>query len=196
MMVDQFRCRVSSDVVIDGVVPLTSKKSLKSSPCFMSKSGAFVRRARQSFTEHGDPMNAAPATVDEYIGRFPPNIQAVLRAVRATAQQAAPQAEERISYGMPALFQNGAVIYFGAFKNHLGLFPPVDDPALLAQVAPYAGPKGNLQFPYSQPMPLSLITAIVQARVRVRANAAKPAAKSGRSVTAPAKRAARRGNAA
>lgn len=127
-------------------------------------------------------MNAAPVTVDAYIGRFPPNIQAVLHTVRATVQQAAPQAEERISYGMPALFQN------------LGLFPPVEDPALLAQVAPYAGPKGNLQFPYSQSMPLSLITAIVQARVR--ANAAKPAAKSGRSVTAPAKRAARRSNAA
>ena len=107
-------------------------------------------------------MNAAPATVDEYIGRFPPNIQAVLRTVRATVQQAAPQAEERISYGMPALFQNGAVVYFGAFKNHLGLFPPVEDPALLDRVAPYAGPKGNLRFPYSQPMPLSLITAIVQ----------------------------------
>ena len=102
----------------------------------------------------------------------------------------APLAEERISYGMPALFQNGAVVYFGAFKNHLGLFPPVEDPALLAQVAPYAGPKGNLQFPYSQPMPLSLITAIVQARVR--ANADKSAAKLGRSVAAPAKRAARR----
>lgn len=139
-------------------------------------------------------MNAAPATVDEYIGRFPPNIQSVLRTVRATVQQAAPQAEERISYGMPALFQKGAVVYFGAFKNHLGLFPPVDDPALLAQVAPYAGPKGNLQFAYSQPMPLSLITAIVQARVR--ANAAKPAAKSGRSVSAPAKRTARRSDAA
>lgn len=120
-------------------------------------------------------MNAIPATVEEYIESFPPNIQAVLRAVRAAAQQAAPQAEERISYRMPALFQNGPLVYFGAFKSHLGLFPPVEDPALRAKLASYAGPKGNLQFPYSRPLPLELIAALVQARVS--SNAAKAAAK-------------------
>uniref|UniRef100_UPI001C10F33A iron chaperone n=1 Tax=Arcanobacterium phocae TaxID=131112 RepID=UPI001C10F33A len=76
-------------------------------------------------------MNAAPATVDEYIQSFPPSVQSVLRIVRAAVKQAAPQAEERISYRMPALFLNGAVVYFGAFKSHLGLFPPVEDPALI-----------------------------------------------------------------
>ena len=139
-------------------------------------------------------MDAVPATVDEYIESFPPNIQAVLRAVRATVQQAAPQAEERISYRMPALFHNGAVVYFGAFKNHLGLFPPVEDPALLAQVAQYAGPRGNLQFPYSQPLPVELIAAVVQARVR--SNAAKAAAKRSRPRSALAKRSARSSSAA
>lgn len=139
-------------------------------------------------------MNAVPATVDEYIESFPPNIQAVLRTIRTTVQESAPQAEERISYRMPALFQNGAVVYFGAFKSHLGLFPPVEDPALLAQVAQYAGPKGNLQFPYSQPMPLELIAAIVRARVK--SNAAKAAAKPGRLKGASAKRPARRSSAA
>ena len=92
-------------------------------------------------------MNTVPATVEEYIESFSPNIQAVLRAVRATVRHAAPQAEERISYRMPALFHNGAVVYFGAFKNHLGLFPPVEDPALLAKVAQYAGPKGQSAVP-------------------------------------------------
>jgi len=139
-------------------------------------------------------MNAVAATVEEYIESFPPNVQAVLRAVRATVQQAAPQAEERISYRMPALFLNGAVVYFGAFKNHLGLFPPVEDPALLAQVAQYAGPKGNLQFLYSKPLPLELIAAVVQARVRV--NAAKAAAKRSRPRSASAKRPTRSGSAA
>ena len=126
-------------------------------------------------------MTAVPATVDEYIEGFPPGIQAVLREVRATVRQAAPLAEERISYRMPALFQEGAVVYYGAFKNHLGLFPPVEDAALLAQVAAYAGPKGNLQFPYAQPMPLALIAAVVQARVR--ANEAKVAGRPAPSVT-------------
>lgn len=120
-------------------------------------------------------MNTVPVTVDEYIDGFPPAVQAVLRTVRATVRQAAPEAEERISYRMPAIFQNGAVVYFGAFKNHLGLFPPVDDPTLRARLAQYAGPKGNLQFPYSRPMPLDLIAAVVQSRVR--SNTAKSAAK-------------------
>lgn len=139
-------------------------------------------------------MNAAHATVDEYIESFSPDIQNVLRAVRATVRGAAPQAEERISYRMPALFQNGAVVYYGAFKSHLGLFPPVEDPALLAKLARYAGPKGNLHFPYSEPMPHQLIAAVVLARVR--SNAAKAAAKPSRSTGALAKRPARRGGAA
>lgn len=139
-------------------------------------------------------MNPVPATVDEYIQSFPPNIQAVLGIVRATVQQAAPQAEERISYRMPALFQGGAVVYFGAFKNHIGLFPPVEDPALLAQVAQYAGPKGNLQFPYSKPMPLELIAAVVHARIR--SNAAKAAAKPRQTRHASARRPAGSGGAA
>lgn len=123
-------------------------------------------------------MHTVPATVDEYIAGFPPGVQTVLRAVRATVREAAPQAEERISYRMPALFQNGAVVYYGAFKNHLGLFPPVQDLALRARLAQYAGPKGNLQFPYSQPLPHECIAAVVRARVR--AHAAKAAAKSRR----------------
>lgn len=139
-------------------------------------------------------MKTVPATVEEYIAGFSPGIQTVLRAVRATVRQAAPQAEERISYRMPALFQNGAVVYFGAFKRHLGLFPPVEDPALRAQVAEYAGPKGNLQFPYGEPLPHQLIAAVVQARVR--SNMAKASAKPGRSKGATSSRPATRGNVA
>lgn len=119
-------------------------------------------------------MQAAPGTVDEYIACFPPSIQAVLREVRSTVKAAAPLAEERISYRMPALFHNGVIVYFGAFQNHLGLFPPVSDPALLAKVAAFAGPKGNLQFPYAKPIPLELIAAIVKSRVEANAAKAKP----------------------
>jgi len=108
----------------------------------------------------------APTTVDEYIRGFPAPVQEVLRAVRAAARTAAPQAEERLSYRMPALFQGGVLLYYGAFKHHLGLFPPVEDPALRQRAAPYAGPKGNLQFPYHAPMPMDLIVAIVASRLR------------------------------
>ena len=118
-------------------------------------------------------MNPAPTSVDEYIAGFPADIQAVLQAVRVTVRAAAPGAEERISYRMPAVFQHGVVVYFAAFKRHIGLFPPVEDPAVRARVAPYAGPKGNLQFPYDRPMPHRLIAEVVKARLK--ANLAKSA---------------------
>jgi uncharacterized protein YdhG (YjbR/CyaY superfamily) len=120
-------------------------------------------------------MNAMPASVDEYIAGFPPDIQDVLRSVRATVRSAAPHAEERISYRMPALFQQGVVVYFAAFKHHIGLFPPVEDAAVRAVVARYAGPKGNLQFAYTEPIPHELIARVVRARLM--ANQAKAAAR-------------------
>lgn len=117
----------------------------------------------------------APATIDDYIAAAPPEVQPVLQAVRATIRQAAPLADERISYGMPAFFLGKkALVYVGAFKRHIGLYPPVRHPALLAQVARYAGPKGNLQLPLSAPMPHALIGQIVSARLQEVA-AAQPA---------------------
>lgn len=111
-------------------------------------------------------MDKTSNPVEAYLSSQPVAVQELLRAVWATVRAAAPLAEERISYRMPALFQNGVVVYVGAFKHHLGLFPPVSDPELRERVAPYAGPKGNLQFPYAQPMPHELIAAVVQARLK------------------------------
>ena len=96
--------------------------------------------------------------IDEYIAAFPTEVQRVLCTVRATVRAAAPDAVERISYRMPAFFQDGVVVYFAAFKKHIGMFPPVADPVVRARASRYAGPKGNLQFPLSEPMPLALIT--------------------------------------
>jgi uncharacterized protein YdhG (YjbR/CyaY superfamily) len=120
-------------------------------------------------------MKSATDTIDDYIAGQPAAVQKILRAVRATIRRAAPNAEERISYRMPAIFQHGAVVYYGAFTNHLGLFPPVEDPAVRAHVARYAGPKGNLQFPYDEPIPHELIAAVVAARLAV--NQARDAAR-------------------
>ena len=111
-------------------------------------------------------MNPPPTSVDEYIAGFPADIRVVLQAVRATVRAAAPDAEERISYRVPAVFQHGVVVYFAAFKRHIGLFPPVEDPAVRARVAPYAGPRGNLQFPYDRPIPHGLIAEVVKARLK------------------------------
>jgi uncharacterized protein YdhG (YjbR/CyaY superfamily) len=108
----------------------------------------------------------APRTIDEYIALVPPEVQPVLASIRATVRKAAPTAEERISYRMPAFFLDGALIYFAAFKNHVGLYPPVREKSLQSLTAKYAGPKGNLQFPLSEPMPLGLIAKIVKSRVK------------------------------
>jgi uncharacterized protein YdhG (YjbR/CyaY superfamily) len=110
-----------------------------------------------------------PRSIDEYIAAAPAEVRLVLQAVRCTIRQVAPAAEERISYRMPAYFLDGALVYFAAFKQHVGLYPPVRDPSLQAQLARYAGPKGNLRFPLSEPMPLALIRRVVEARIREQA---------------------------
>lgn len=107
-----------------------------------------------------------PRTVDEYIARFSPEVQEVLKKIRHAIQAAAPEAEETISYRMPAFKLNGTLVYFAAFNKHIGLYPPVrGDEKLMRDVAPYAGAKGNLQFPLDKPIPYELIRRIVKARV-------------------------------
>ncbi len=108
-----------------------------------------------------------PTSVDAYIAAFPPAVRAILRKIRATIRKAAPDAEERISYRMPSLFHNGTLVYYAAFKNHIGLYPPVKgDAKLLKDVAKYANEKGNLRFPLDEPVPYELIGRIVKARAK------------------------------
>ena len=110
---------------------------------------------------------AKPMTMDEYIAAFTPKVQAILRKIRRAVHRAAPDAQETISYQMPAFKQNGVLVYFAAFKEHVGLFPPVKGDARLERaVSAYAGPKGNLRFPLDQPIPYDLIERIVKHRVR------------------------------
>ncbi len=106
-----------------------------------------------------------PQTVDDYIAQAPLQVRPLLAEIRATVRKAAPLAEERISYRMPAYFLDGALVYFAAFKKHIGFYPPVRDAALKPLLARYAGPKGNLQFPLTEPIPYTLIARMVQARM-------------------------------
>mgnify|MGYP000970370992 CR=1 FL=1 len=108
-----------------------------------------------------------PTDIDGYISKFPADVQAVLRDVREAIRRAAPEAGETISYQMPAFRQHGILVYFAAWQKHIGLYPPISgDTDLEKAVARYAGPKGNLQFPLDEPMPLALIERIVKLRVR------------------------------
>jgi uncharacterized protein YdhG (YjbR/CyaY superfamily) len=109
---------------------------------------------------------SGPQTIDEYIASSPSEVQPVLEAIRATVRKAAPSAEERISYRMPAFFLGGVLVYFAAFKKHIGFYPPVHDESLKPLLQNYLGPKGNLQFPLSEAIPHALITKIVKARIK------------------------------
>jgi uncharacterized protein YdhG (YjbR/CyaY superfamily) len=122
---------------------------------------------------------AIPKTVDQYIKACSPAVRPALARIRATIRRAAPNAVETISYRMPAFMLQGMLVYFAAFKNHVGLYPPVrGDAKLKAAAAKYAGPKGNLKFPLDRPIPYALIARIVKARVKQ--NLAKAAARGTR----------------
>jgi len=108
--------------------------------------------------------------IDEYIASCPVEVQAILRKVRATVRESAPEARELISYRMPAFAQNGILIYFAAFKDHIGVYPPVRGDAKLEKaVSKYAGEKGNLRFPLDEPIPYGLIARIVRFKVKQQA---------------------------
>jgi uncharacterized protein YdhG (YjbR/CyaY superfamily) len=106
-------------------------------------------------------------TVEEYIGRCAPDVRPILRRIRATIAAAAPGAVETISYGIPAFRQDRIVVYFAAFTNHIGVYPPVKgDPALERAVARYAGEKGSLRFSLDRKIPYGLIARIAKFRAR------------------------------
>jgi uncharacterized protein YdhG (YjbR/CyaY superfamily) len=108
-----------------------------------------------------------PKNIDDYIASFSPEIQSILEKIRSTIKQAAPDAKETISYKIPAFTQNGILVYFAAFKKHIGLYPPIrGDAKLEKSISPYAGAKGNLQFPLDKPIPYQLIERIAKLRVK------------------------------
>jgi uncharacterized protein YdhG (YjbR/CyaY superfamily) len=110
---------------------------------------------------------AAPETIDAYIATFRPEVRDLLNRVRRTIRNAAPEAQEAISYRIPAFKLNGVLVYFAAFKKHIGLYQPLRGDAKLEKASSaYAGEKGNLQFPYDQPIPYDLIESIVKFRVK------------------------------
>src|SRR6478672_329892 len=113
-----------------------------------------------------------PENFDEYISTRPPSVRKILERIRRVIRKAAPGAQETISYGIPAFRLDGILLYFAAFKNHVGLYPPIrGDARLQRAMAPYAGEKGNLRFRLDEPIPYALIERI--AKLRARQNRAK-----------------------
>jgi uncharacterized protein YdhG (YjbR/CyaY superfamily) len=107
-----------------------------------------------------------PTTIDEYIASFPSEVRSVLESIRSTIRKAAPDAVEKISYQMPTFTLKGLLVSFGAFRKHIGFYPPIRDEKLRIETSIYAGEKGNLRFPLDRPVPYPLISRLVKARVR------------------------------
>jgi uncharacterized protein YdhG (YjbR/CyaY superfamily) len=110
--------------------------------------------------------NAGYTSIDEYIAAYPKDVQALLEAMRTAIHAAAPDAEERISYQMPAFALEGNLVYFAALKHHIGFYPTSSGIAAFQQeLSAYEGSKGAVKFPIDKPLPLELIGRIVQFRV-------------------------------
>mgnify|MGYP001561059793 CR=1 FL=1 len=112
-------------------------------------------------------MNPEIKDIGTYISGFPKEIQIILEQIRKTIKQAAPEAQETIKYGMPAFILNGNLVYFAAFKNHIGFYPvPAGIEAFKKELSVYKTGKGSVQFPLNQPMPIELISKIVKFRIK------------------------------
>jgi uncharacterized protein YdhG (YjbR/CyaY superfamily) len=108
-----------------------------------------------------------PENIDEYIAGFPIETQGILNQVRATIKNAAPGAVEVISYSMPAFKQNGMLVWFAAYKNHIGFYPTASGiSAFKNDLSIYKNAKGSVQFPIDKPMPLDLISKMVKFKIQ------------------------------
>ncbi len=110
--------------------------------------------------------NVKPGTIDEYIALFPQDVQARLQALRTAIREAAPEAVEKISYGMPTFFLSGNLIHFAAFTRHIGIYPlPSGIEEFKKELASFASAKGSVRFPLDGDIPLDLIKRIVKFRI-------------------------------
>ena len=117
-------------------------------------------------------------TVDEYISLQPKNIKPLLQQIRKTIKEAAPEAEELISYNMPGYKLKGMLVYFAAWKEHIGFYGASSNlvEKFKKELSGYEFSKGTIKFPFDQPLPLALITKIV--KYRAKENLEKAALKS------------------
>lgn len=105
--------------------------------------------------------------IDKFIAGFPEDIQEILKKIRQTIREAAPEAEETINYGIPTFTLKGNLVHFSAFKNHIGFYPtPSGIEEFKKELSSYEMAKGSVKFPLDQPIPYTLISKIVKFRVK------------------------------
>ena len=108
-----------------------------------------------------------PQSIDEYISNFPEEVQGKLDKLRAVIREAAPDAEEKISYQMPTYAQEGNLVHFAAYNKHIGFYPtPSGIEKFKSELSVYKTSKGTIQFPLDEPIPYELVSEIVTFRVK------------------------------
>jgi uncharacterized protein YdhG (YjbR/CyaY superfamily) len=111
------------------------------------------------------------ATIDGYLATVSPEVKLILEEIRQLIHLKVPEAQEVISYQMPAFKLKRTFIYFAAFKKHIGVYPPVtEDKRLIKELQTYRNEKGNLAFPFDQPIPFELIGRVAVALSKQYAN--------------------------
>ena len=119
--------------------------------------------------------NQTSKNIDEYIAGFPNDVQEILETIRITIRKAAPDAEETISYQIPTFTLKGRyLVYFAAYKKHIGLYPaPLGNAEFKEQLSVYGAGKGTAKFPLDKPIPFGLIRKIVKFRAKENVERAK-----------------------
>jgi uncharacterized protein YdhG (YjbR/CyaY superfamily) len=116
----------------------------------------------------------APKNIDEYIAGFPQDVQGILEKIRITIRKAAPDSEETIKYRMPTFTLKGNLVYFAAFKKHIGFYSvPTGIEKFSKELSVYDGGKGSVKFPLDEPIPFGLISRVVKFRVKENLNRAE-----------------------
>lgn len=104
---------------------------------------------------------------EEYFESVTSEVRSLLVSIQSKVETLLPEASRCISYNMPAFRAKRVFFYFAAFNKHIGIYPPVnEDVALIKELAPYRGVKGNLSFPLNQPLPIDLIGRVAEALIR------------------------------
>lgn len=115
-----------------------------------------------------------PSSIDEYISQFPAEIQLVLNKIRQSIREAAPEADEKIAYGIPTFTLRGNLVHFAAFNKHIGFYPdPRGIEHFIDKLARYRSGKGTIQFPLNEPIPYDLIKEVTIWRVSQNLKATK-----------------------
>jgi uncharacterized protein YdhG (YjbR/CyaY superfamily) len=122
---------------------------------------------KQGKPEKGDTRMKNFKTVDEYLSGLPKSTRDSMQRLRDVIRQVAPKAEEVISYNMPAFKWNGMLVWYAAYKKHIGLYPrPSGIEAFKDELADYKTSKGAIQFPLEKGIPVSLVKKIVKFRLK------------------------------